>query len=174
MACDGSFTFDRKAKPGRPPDPPEGRDPEAGPVEAGLDVKSVLTVTGSPPSSPGPLDDEDGLARAPEASRRPDLLLFHAPDGKYTLLHDRDWHLYWDDDRQVVLKRLDRGEMVAQCNLSDGPNAGKGRHQDLDQFRDDLKKALGERFVRVVGEGEVDGSPGRPLPLQGVGPGEAG
>ena len=59
----------------------------------------------------------------------------------------------------MVLKRLDRGELVAQCNLAVGPNAGKGRHQDLGQFRDDLRKALGDRFVRFVGEGEVDGAP---------------
>ena len=59
----------------------------------------------------------------------------------------------------MVLKRLDRGEMVAQCNLAVGPNAGKGRHQDLGQFRDDLRKALGDRFVQFVGQGEVDGAP---------------
>ena len=75
-----------------------------------------------------------------------------------SLLHDRDWHIYWDDDRQAIFKRLDRGEMVAQCSLSAGPNAGKGRHQDLDQFKTDLKKALGDRFLRFVGEGEVEGA----------------
>ncbi len=97
------------------------------------------------------------MARSDSTPGR-DLLLFRSPDGKYTLLHDRDWHIYWDDDRQAVFKRLDRGEMVAQCNIAAGPDAGKGRHQDLAQFRDDLKKALGTRFVRVVGQGEVDGA----------------
>ena len=159
MACDGSFTFDRKA--GRVDRltlrRAETRRP--GPIEAGLDVKSVLTVARTPADLARPLDDDALIARAAEPSSGRDLLLFNAPDGKYTLLHDRDWHVYWDDSRQVVLKRLDRGEMVAQCNLSVGPNAGKGRHQDLEQFRDDLRKALGERFVEVVGQGEVEGAP---------------
>jgi hypothetical protein len=105
------------------------------------------------------MDDDAFLARTAEPQAGRDLLAFTAPDGKYTLVHDRDWHLFWDDAREIVLKRLDRGELVAQCNLADGPNAGKGRHQDLAQFREDLRKALADRFVKFVGQGEVDGHP---------------
>ena len=158
MACDGSFTFDRKANRVDKLTFRRAETRRAGPVEAGLDVKSVLNVTRAPAAPTRPLDDDAFVDKALGASRGNELLLFVAPDGKYTLLHDREWHLYWDDNRQVILKRLDRGEMVAQCNLSAGPNAGKGRHQDLEQFRDDLKKALGGRFVHFVGQGEVDGA----------------
>jgi hypothetical protein len=159
MACDGSFTFDRKTNRITRLTIRRAETRRPGPIEAGLDVKSVLTVARESTALVKPLDDSEFLARAVEASKGPDLLLFNSPDGKYSFLHDRDWHLYWDDDRQVILKRLDRGEMVAQCNLSVGPNAGKGRHQDLVQFRGDLKKALGDRFLRFVGDGEVDGVP---------------
>ena len=156
MACDGAFTFDRKANRVARLVLRRAEARRAGPVEAGLDVKSTLTVirTDAPGATP-PADDAAAEAAAPGR----DLLLFTAPDGKFALVHDRDWHLYWDDARQVVLKRLDRGELVAQCNITDGPNAGKGRHQDLGQFRDDLRRALGERFVRLVADGEVEGAP---------------
>ena len=160
MACDGTFTFDRKANRVETLTFRRAETRRPGPVEAGLDVKSVLVVTRAAAALARPLDDDTFVDKALDASKGPDLLLFVAPEGKYRLLHDRDWHLYWDDDRQVILKRLDRGEMVAQCNLSAGPNAGKGRHQDLDQFRGDLKKALGARFVQFVGQGEVDGAAG--------------
>ena len=154
MACEGVFTFDRKANRVSRLVLRRAEGRRAGPVEAGLDVKSTLTVARSDaPGAARPPDDP-----APAAPGR-DLLLFTAPDGKFALIHDRDWHLYWDDARQVVLKRLDRGELVAQCNITDGPNAGKGRHQDLAQFRDDLRKALGDRFVRFVADGEVEGAP---------------
>jgi hypothetical protein len=89
---------------------------------------------------------------------REQLLLVSA-NGKYSLRHDRGWHTYWDDTRLTVLKRLDRGVVVAQCNLTVGPNAGKGRHQDLEQFRADIRRALGRRFGEFLGEGEVGGDP---------------
>lgn len=159
MACEGSLTFDRKANRISRLTLRRAETRRAGPIEAGLDVKSVITVVRESAEAVKPLDDPAFLAKVIEASKGTDLLLFNSPDGKYSMLHDRDWHLYWDDDRQVILKRLDRGEMVAQCNLSAGPNAGKGRHQDLEQFRNDLKKGLGNRFLRFVGDGEVEGAP---------------
>jgi hypothetical protein len=156
MACDGSLTFNRKRNRVEKLVLSRAETRRPGAIEDGLDIKSVITVTRDSTDLPRPLDDETLVARSGESV---DLLLFQAPEGKATLLHDRDWHVYWDDARQAVLKRLDGGEMVAQLNLSVGPNAGAGRHQDLNQFRDDIRKALGNRFVRFVGQGEVEGAP---------------
>jgi hypothetical protein len=159
ITCRGSLTFDRKE--GRIArltlDRAETRKP--GPVEAGLDIKSTLTVERRGVETPAELADDAlaGLALDPAPERK--LLVLIAPGGQYTLIHDRDWHTFWDDLRLTVLKRLDRGEVIAQANLSIGPNAGKGRHQDLGQFRDDIRRALGARFVAFVGEGEVEGDP---------------
>ncbi len=130
-----------------------------GEVEDGLDVKSTLVVERRDTDPPAPLAD-DALAQVPlEIDAQRLLLVQIGPEGKYTLLHDRDWHVYQETARQTVLKRLDHGEVVAYCNLAAGPNAGKGRHQELRQFRDDIRKALGERFQQFLGEGEVDGDP---------------
>jgi hypothetical protein len=159
IAYNGSLTFDRKA--GRIArltlNRAESRKPGA--VEAGLDIKSTLTVERRGAEMPTELSDDalTGLALDPDPER--ELLVLIAPGGKYNLLHDRDWHTYWDDVRLTVLKRLDHGAVVAQCNLTAGPNARKGRHQDLGQFRDDIRRALGSRFGAFVGEGEVEGDP---------------
>ncbi len=159
MACDGSYTFDRKA--GRIDfltlNRAETRRP--GIVEEGLDVKSTLTVTRRPAETPAVLAD-DALARLSlESGPERERLVAFAPGGRYALEHDRDWHTYWDDPRLTVLKRVERGRLVAQCNLAAGPNAGRGRHQDPGQFRDDIRKGLGGRFGRVLGAGEVNGDP---------------
>jgi hypothetical protein len=159
ITCAGIVTFDRTA--GRinrlSLTRTESRKP--GPVEAGLDVKSTLTVDRRAVEIPAELRDDALAGRALEPDPQHERLVQLAPDGKYTLLHDRDWHIFWDDRRQTVLKRLDRGEVVAQCNLVTAPRAGRGRHQDLGQFRDDIRRALGSRFSRFVGAGEVDGDP---------------
>ena len=130
-----------------------------GPIESGLDVKSVLSVVRTPSDEAGSSGLDDNLIALAKSDNTADreLLLWQSPNTRYTILHDRDWHIYWDDDRQVIFKRLDHGELVAQLNMAAGPDAGAGRHQDPNQFRDDLRKALGARFVRVAAQGEVEG-----------------
>jgi hypothetical protein len=158
-SASGGLTFDRKA--GRVRDlkltRQEARKP--GEIEDGLDVKSTLTVARRDVETPAPLADS-AIKDVPREVTPERLLLLHeAPDHKYSLRHDRDWHIYQETLRQTVLKRLDRGDVVAYCNLTTGPAAGKGRHQDLRQFRDDVRRALGERFSQFLGEGEVEGDP---------------
>jgi hypothetical protein len=159
MTCDGSFTFDRKANRVSALTLNRVESRKAGAVEAGLDVKSTLTVTRTTIPVPAELADSVVAAVPTELSAKHQELLLVPPGRAYTLRHDRDWHTYWDDARRVVLKRLAGSSVVAQCNLAMGPNAGKGRHQDLEQFRADVRRALGQRFGAVVGEGEIEGDP---------------
>ena len=159
IGCDGSFVFDRKAERVERLSLTRTETRQPGAVEAGLELKSTLTVVREAAEPPPELAD-GALSGLPlDASPEREELLLVAPNGKYTLRHDRDWHIAWDDRRQTVLKRVDRGIVIAQCNLAVGPNAGKGRHQDLNQFRDDIKRALGARFGQVVGDGEIEGDP---------------
>ena len=82
------------------------------------------------------------------------------PGGTAALLHDRHWHMFWEDPKLIVLKRLSGG--AGHCPVQSharARNAGKGRHQDPTQFRDDIRRGLQKRFVRFLGAGEVDGHP---------------
>ncbi len=159
IKVEGSFTLDRKV--GRivklTVERAETRRP--GLVEEGLDVKSTLTLTKTAAETPVELKDDTLQRIGTEANARNQAILFTSPDGKYTLVHDRAWHLYWDSPKLTVFKRVEGGRLVAQCNVTPGPNAGKGKHQDPNQFRDDIKKSLGSRFVQMIGVGEVEGDP---------------
>lgn len=156
--CDGEFTFDRKANRVSKLTLNRSETRKPGPIEAGLDIKSTLTVERTQADAPAELADSalEGLGLDKPQPER-ELLVYQSPSGKFELLHDRDWHIYWDDARLAVLKRLEKGEFTAQCNLAAGPNAGKGRHQAPGQFRDDVKRALGARYRAILAEGEVDG-----------------
>jgi len=157
--CEGSFTFDRKAERIAALTLKRSEVRKAGPVEAGLDLKSTLNVTRRPIPMPKALSDPVLATVSTDPNSLQEQILLAPPGSKYSLKHDRSWHVYWDDPRQTVLKRLDHGVVVAQCNLALGPKAGKGQHQDLEQFRGDLRRALGPRFVEILGEGEVAGDP---------------
>ncbi|MDG3007070.1 hypothetical protein [Paludisphaera mucosa] len=160
MTCEGKLSFDRKAGliDGLELNRSETR--QGGEVEAGLDLKSTLTIVRraglEPPSE---LSDATLAALSPEQTPARLLLQLIAPDGRYDLLHDRSWHTYWDDRKLVVLKKYDAGRVKAQCNLIYGPPAGKGKHQDVQAFREDVQRGLKDRFGQFLGNGEVDGDP---------------
>lgn len=159
MTCDGFLTYDRergwldRLEINRL----EVRQP--GPIEAGLEVKSTLLVSRQAENPPATLSDSQlaGLSLAITPAR---LLLRQAgPGGACVIFHDRRWHVFWEDPKLVVLKRLDGGRVTAQLNLSQAQAAGKGRRLDPAQFRDDVRKVLKDRFVRLIGEGDVGGDP---------------
>ncbi|MFO0960322.1 MAG: hypothetical protein U0800_23285 [Isosphaeraceae bacterium] len=154
--CDGTLWFDRREARVRKLELRRTEDRKPGQVEAGLDVRSVLVVSREPAETPAELADAALAGVVNGVDRSLELLRFSPPGGGYTLYHDRDWHLSYDDARKSVLKRLDHGELVAQCNLSIGPNAGKDRHQDPRQFQEDVRAALGNRFGKVLLAGPVE------------------
>ena len=159
MSCEGFLTFDLNAALVDHLDLNRVESRQAGPVEAGLDIKSTLTVTRQPAEAPPELSDRALAGISFEVTPERELLRLNTPSGKATLLHDRHWHMFWEDPKLIVLKRLNGGQVIAQCNLMVGPDAGKGRHQDPTQFRDDIRRALKQRFVQFLGAGEIDGNP---------------
>ena len=151
ISCDGFFTFDRKSNLIDRLEVNRAEKRQAGPVEAGLDVKSTLSVIRRRVPLPPELGDAALANVSLDTSPQRQLLQLVAARGRYTLLHDRHWHTYWDDPKLTVLKRIENGQVIAQCNLASGPSAGKGRHQDLNQFRDDIRGSLKEKFVQFLG-----------------------
>ncbi len=159
VTCDGTARFNRATNLIEQVELKRNESREAGPVEAGLDVRSTLTIRRRPSAEPTELSDEALKEFTLETGGPRRLLQLVSPDSKYNLLHDRRWHTYWDDPKLVVLKRIEDGRVVAQCNLAAGPPAGKGRHQDPARLRDDIKRSLKQRFGQFLGAGEVDGDP---------------
>jgi len=158
IVCDGSFRFDRMAGQIDRLDLKRSELRKPGAVEAGLDLTSTLSLERRPAEAPAELADAVVAALPSRPDPGLELLRFTPVGGRYTLLHDRNWHIFSETTKQAVLRWLDHGEVLAQCNLAAGPNAGRGRHQDLGQFRDDVRTALGRSFGRVVGQGDVEGA----------------
>lgn len=159
MACDGTLSFDRRMGWIERAEINRNESRRPGPIEAGLDVKSTLTMTRQADQPPATLSDVALARYSLEVTPASQMLVEYGPGERSTFLHDRSWHLFWGDPKLMVLKRLDRGRVVAQCNLVLAPTAGRGRHQDPDQFREEVRRVLGQRFVNYIGMGEIDGDP---------------
>jgi hypothetical protein len=159
MSCEGVITYDRLAARVERVELNRSELRSAGPVEAGLDVKSTLTIARKGVKPPEILSDAALRTIPLDVTPERQLLRLVTPDGKATLLHDRQWHSFWDDPKLVVLKRISGGLVTAQCNIVVGPQAGRGKHQDPIRFRDDIRKALEQRFAQFLGAGEIEGDP---------------
>jgi len=159
LTCEGFATFDPKTGLIDRLELSRKENRQPGPIEAGLELKSTLTVLRRPVAMPDELSDAglSGTSLSLTPARK--LLQLIAFDGRYNLLHDRTWHTYWDDPKVIVLKRFQKDRITAQCNFTNGPPAGKGKHQDVEEFRADVRRAMKERFVAFLGAGEPDGEP---------------
>jgi hypothetical protein len=158
MRIQGEWEFDRPTRQIHRLRLERTEQRKPGQLEAGIDAKSSLRLERKRLDTvPAALDDAV-VAQVARALANPDrdLLLYRHPEGLFQFRHDRSWHLAMEDARQGVLKRVDTGEVVAQCNFALGPDAGKGRHQDVRQFQQDIRKALGKNFRRFVEAGPVE------------------
>jgi hypothetical protein len=159
MTCEGFLTFDRQVARIDHLDLNRSESRQAGPIEAGLDYRSTLTVTRQAAEVPPTLSDAAMTGVSLSVTPASEMLRLNAPGGKAALLHNRQWHKFYEGDKTIVLKQLRGGQVIAQCNLMVGPEAGKGRHQDPNQFREDIRRGLKNRFVQFLGAGEIDGDP---------------
>jgi hypothetical protein len=61
----------------------------------------------------------------------------------------------------TILRLVDRGDLIAQCNISPLPTLPEGQGLTLEGFQNDVKQALGKSFGEVVeaaqeaGEGRI-------------------
>lgn len=132
-----------------------------GHVSPGLDVEARVTVTQQPSETPRELSDDVLSAIPLEPNPAVVQLAFESSDGKLRFYYDRGWHVFYGDSRVTVLRLLDRGELIAQCNVSRMPAMAPGKHADPARFQQDVQKALKEQFQRFVQAGEVPVDDGR-------------
>jgi hypothetical protein len=70
------------------------------------------------------------------------------------LLHDRQWHVTSEGSERLVLRRIDGGDFLAQCNITIRPERQEGRQSTMAEFERDVRFSLGSRFEAVVTSGE--------------------
>ncbi|REK17649.1 MAG: hypothetical protein DWQ37_05835 [Planctomycetota bacterium] len=146
----------------------------AGHIGPGLDTVAKLVVQVVPIRASQTLTAER-LRQVPGSTTEDQLALgYSALGGQFQLAYDRRWHLTNDEPKLAVLRMLDRGELLAQCNVSALPQVKKP--VTLAQFQRDVERSLGKNFgqftaasqqvndtgyavFRVVVDGKVSGVP---------------
>ena len=127
-------------------------------VAPGMDVTAQLDV------QIAPLADSDYLTpaivkEAGESDPASHPLALRSAAGGFHLVYDRRWHITHDETQLVVLRLVDRGELVAQCNISPLPKLDQGKSVTIEQFQSEVRQSLGKRFDHfdTVAEGKGAG-----------------
>jgi hypothetical protein len=81
-------------------------------------------------------------------------LLLQPRAGAYQLVYDRRWHVTRDEPELAVLRLIDRGELIAQCNISPLAKLPAETRFTLEDFQSDVEHVLGERFARFESAAE--------------------
>jgi hypothetical protein len=70
---------------------------------------------------------------------------YAAVSGQFRFPYDRRWHLTVDDAKLAILRLMDKGELVAQCNVS-MLSGEKKSPLTLAEFQHDVQTSLGKNF----------------------------
>ncbi len=131
-----------------------------GHAQPGFEVLTTLRLV-LDPSQPAPeLSDKAlaGLAVKPNDSAT--MIELNSESGGFQVAHDRRWSVMLERNDLTVLRLVDRGDLVAQCNITPRPPLAKDQQLSMAGFQDDVKRVLGKNFEEIVEASEETGDNG--------------
>jgi hypothetical protein len=116
----------------------------------GLDAVAKVQIKIEPLEKSSHLTDEI-VTKSAGATRSPLRdLSFEAPTMGYRIKHDRQWYVTAEGRESTTFRRVDDGDLVAQCTLTVLPSKSEGRQSTLSQFQKDVQFSLGKSFGELV------------------------
>ena len=131
-----------------------------GHAQPGFEVVTRLRMVAAPCTAATELTDE-ALADLPiTAESGLALIELTSEKAGFQLVHDRRWGVMVERHNATILRLVDRGDLIAQCNISPLPAFTKGEVLTLEGFQNDVKQALGKNFGEVVEAAQEAGEGG--------------
>jgi hypothetical protein len=121
-----------------------------GHAEPGYDITSRVRVSATPLSTSAEL--ADGLLKSFDLKMHSGstLLTHDSTEGAFQLLHDRRWHVMADHRDATILRLIDHGDLIAQCNITRLRDQPVDKYLALDAFQQEITGTLGKNFEQVV------------------------
>lgn len=130
-----------------------------GTIAPGIDSDAHVVITRSLATNNGALTEElaETIPLDPPGDRLP--LEFDAGPWGLSLVHGRGWHVFhasFDTDPQVVILRLmDQGTLVCQCNFSPVAKVAAGQTTPVEQYEASIRQSLGSQFGAIVARDRI-------------------
>lgn len=121
-----------------------------GHVAPGTDVTARLQMSLVPATSVPELGDAVVQGLATSAGPEQLVLQYRAREGGYGFTYDRRWQVMVDEPEHVALRLIDRGELVAQCNVKPLAAVQPGKHPTLEAFQAEIQRSLEAKFGQFL------------------------
>lgn len=131
-----------------------------GHVATGLDVVAKMQIALSPLADSKHLSANLLRRITLDSPAQPTTLECQSPRGKFRFQHDRGWHVMNDAGEVLTMRYVDRGELVAQCNVSSPPEADPNKRPTLAAFQREIQTGLEKSFGQFVQASESVSSVG--------------
>lgn len=113
--------------------------------DATIRVRTIAEPTGLIPDLAN-----DALSKLPlEAKPENTLLEFQAEQAGVNLAHDRRWRVMVDRMDSAILRFIDRGDLIAQCNINRLPPLPKDKPLTLTAFQKSVETTLAKNGGQV-------------------------
>lgn len=133
---------------------------EQGPLNPACEIESEITATWK--HGLALTEVTDGKAATIAATPPPALLMLEFRDAanRFAFNYDRNWGVVTKTEKQTVLRLLERGELVAQLNLTPYQQVKPGEHISLDDVEKLVNEAPGYKLEKVIEKTAVEAAAG--------------
>ncbi len=133
---------------------------EQGPLNPAAEIESEISATWK--HGLALTEVTDGKASTIPATPPPALLMLEFRDAasRFAFNYERNWGVVSKTEKQAVLRLLDRGELIAQMNLTPYQQVKPGEHASLDEVEKLVSQAPGYKLDKVLEKTTVEASPG--------------
>ncbi|HEX6985652.1 MAG TPA: hypothetical protein VF170_09755 [Planctomycetaceae bacterium] len=130
-----------------------------GPLAPGMSLTLKSVVQRTPAPADAAIADAE-TAAVPLDPPAEALWIEHAAPFGVTLAAERDWQVFHQTGQLVILRLLDQGGLVAQCNVAPAPKVKPGERTPERQFQEDIRRSLGEQLSEITAAEEIQNGTG--------------
>lgn len=148
IAVTGQVAWDLQGRYIRQAKVTQTEERAVGAVSPGMKVTATMYVDRQPSAVAGALTDE--LTASIPVNPDPELLaLTFDTAGGVRVVLDRNWHVFHQNAEVAVLRLVEDGSLIAQCNVSSVPTVAAGSHTPDEAFVADIRTALGGQLQKL-------------------------
>lgn len=122
----------------------------ASPIGPGLEVTAKLQLSSTAVDASPQLADESLRGISLSVKEAGNRLSYLSQSSAFRMLHARSWHVMDERPEMTILRMVDRGELVAQCNIAVPTVAKSTEPPTLQKFQADVEQALGKSFGQFI------------------------